>query len=184
MMRFGLTTAAALLLLTPSPSQAQANPFIFIGGGITIPMGDFGDLAKSGWMATGGFGVSVGTGKLAIGGEGYYGRNSHDGPSEDATNLIGGAAWLAYRLGQPGRVAPYVIGSAGFLAADFDPEDPADDVNTDTEFAWSGGAGVDIPLSGSVSLYIEGRYMARGDVRFIPIFAGLSFSFGGGGGGM
>jgi opacity protein-like surface antigen len=183
MMRFALTTAAALLLLTPKPSQAQANPFIFIGGGITVPMGDFGDSHKSGWMGTAGIGFSVGgSGKLAIGGEGYYGRNSLDGPSEDATNLYGGSAWLAYRLGQPGRVAPYVIGSGGFLVAKFDP--PTGPGVTDTEFAWSAGGGVDIPLSGSVSLYIEGRYMARGDVRFIPIFAGLSFSFGGGGGGM
>jgi opacity protein-like surface antigen len=75
-----------------------------------------------------------------------------------------------------------VIGSGGFLVAKFDP--PTGPGVTDTEFAWSAGGGVDIPLSGSVSLYIEGRYMARGDVRFIPIFAGLSFSFGGGGGGM
>lgn len=182
MVRFAFTTAAVLLLLNPSAGQAQANPFIFLGGGITIPMGDFDDAAKSGWMGTAGFGVSVGTGKLAIGAEGYYGRNSFDGPSEDAMNFVGGAAWLAYRLGQPGRVAPYLIGSLGFLAANFDPELPANDVNTDTELAWSGGAGVDIPLSSSVSLYVEGRYMGRGDIKLIPIFAGLSFSFGGGGG--
>jgi hypothetical protein len=33
-----------------------------------------------------------------------------------------------------------------------------------------------------MSVFIETRYMQRGDTRFVPIFVGLSFSVGQGGG--
>lgn len=180
MIRYAFTTAAALLLLHPSPGQAQ-NPFIFVGGGLTIPTGDYADATKTGWMGTAGFGVPVAAGKASIGLEGYYGSNSFD-VGDGSIDLFGGAAWLAYRFREPGTVSPYLIGSAGALRADApDPAEP------ETRFSWSAGVGIDVPVSGSVSLYIEGRYMrAGGDlgIGFIPLFAGLSFSFGGGGGGM
>lgn len=179
--------AAVLLLVTGALALAPAllaqapSPFLFLGGGVTVPMSEFGDSVGTGWMGTVGFGVPVGTaGRVAIGGEAYFGRNSYDDAvlPGDKSNLYGAAAWVGYRFGEAGRIAPYVLGSAGGLAQDFHPEAVSTDTDTEFRFAWSAGAGVDIPLSSSISLYIEGRYMGRGHVKMIPILAGFSFSLG------
>jgi len=165
-------TGTVLLLFSPAVGMAQNRPSIFVGGGVTIPVGDYADLAKTGWMATGGVVIPVGTRGIFIPIEGLYGRNSSEVTGGGHRDLYGGTAGIGYRFGDQSRVGVYLIGAGGFLVLRTDPGTGTS--ATETEFAYFGAGGVDIPVSGRVSLWIETRYFARGDVKFVPVFAGIS----------
>lgn len=166
------TTGTVLLLFSPTVAMAQNRPSIFLGGGVTIPISDYADLAKTGWMATGGVTIPVGTRGIFIPIEGLYGRNDHDvGGSH--SNLYGGTAGIGYRFGEASRVGVYLFGAGGVLVHRFVPGGTASSTSN-TEFAYTGGAGVDIPVSGKVSLWIESRYFGRDEVKFVPVFGGIS----------
>jgi hypothetical protein len=167
-----LTTGSVLVLFSPTAGMAQNRPSIFVGGGVTIPVGDYADLVKTGWMATGGVVVPVGTRGIFIPIEGVYGRNSSDVTGGGHRDLYGGTAGIGYRFGEESRVGVYVIGAGGFLVLRTDPGTGTS--ATETELAYFGAGGVDIPVSRKLMLWIETRYFARGDVKFVPVFAGLS----------
>lgn len=166
-----------LFLAAATPARAQ-SPFVFFGGGATIPVSLYKteDLAKTGWMATAGVGVPVGGKGLTVGGEAYFGSNKHDVATEK-TNLYGAGGWLSYKFGDAAKAGPYLIASAGAMKHDFHSTIPADN-GGNFELAWSGGVGVDIPAGKSLSIWAETRYMQRGDTRFIPIFVGVSIPVG------
>jgi hypothetical protein len=173
-----------LLLALALPAHAQ-RPIVFLGGGVTFPTSLYKseDGAKTGWMGTAGFGVPIGGQGLMIGAEGYFGSNKHNPPpAGDKTNLYGGSGFAAWRFGDATKAGAYVIGSGGWLKHDYRSTAFPADQGGNFEFAWSVGAGADIPAGSSMSVFIETRYMQRGDTRFVPIFVGLSFSVGQGGG--
>jgi hypothetical protein len=74
----------------------------------------------------------------------------------------------------------YVAANAGFLSHDYAPEDPAFDEDTETKFAYGGTLGVDIPMGPRFALFVEGRFLATSGTKLIPIFAGFTFTPGGG----
>ena len=177
--RFIAAAAFLLLLALPVTAGAQAN--IYLGGGATLPQGDYGDFAKTGWMAQAGITYFLASAPgLGIWGGGSYGSNSHEGTSGDKTNLFGAHAGLIYRIGNTANPGVYVLGGAGMLNHQYKPGEAGEPSENDWEFAWLGGAGVDIPLS-SVGLWFEGTYNARGDTKWFGINAGVSISLGGGG---
>ena len=81
-----LLAGAVAVLVSAAPAGAQ---YIFLGGGATLPMGDYKDFAKTGWIATAGVGFDVGSRGLWVEGQGYYGSNKHDDGSGDKTDLLG-----------------------------------------------------------------------------------------------
>ena len=172
----GPLVGAALLVLTAASAQAQS---IFFGGGATIPTGEYKDYAKTGWMAQAGVAVPVGGKGFMVGAEAMFGSNKHDHPG-DKTNLLGLNGFLLYRIGDMTKPGPYVFGSGGALKHDYKSEDFPEDEGGEFKFAWSAGAGVDVPFGGNKAFYIEGRYMARSDTKFMAILAGLIFNLGGG----
>jgi hypothetical protein len=177
-----LATIGVLLMAAAVPSHAQ-GPILFFGGGVTIPLSDYKNVdgAKTGWMATAGFGVPVGGKGLMVGAEGYFGSNKHEEPPVgDKTNLYGASGFLTYRFGPTTKAGVYLIGSAGAMKHDYRSTAFPNDQGGDFEFAWSGGAGVDIPVGAKSSIWLESRYFQRGDTRFIPIFVGVSIGIGSG----
>ncbi|MCZ6915499.1 MAG: hypothetical protein O7I93_01875 [Gemmatimonadetes bacterium] len=83
---------------------------------------------------------------------------------------------IGYRFGDSARPGLYVYGGAGVLSHQFRSESTPAFEASQTQFAYTGAAGVDIPL-GRATLWFEARYMG-GDTQFVPIYAG--FSIGGG----
>ena len=169
---------AALLLVTAASAQAQ-SPVLFLGGGATIPSGEFGDYAKTGWMANAGVMFPVGGKGFMVGAEGMYGSNKHDFEG-DKTNLTALNGVLLYRFGDMAKTGFYLVGTGGAMSHSYKSEEFPEDEDSDWKFAWSGGAGVDIPFGGSKSFWVEGRYMARSDTKFIAILAGIAIGLGGG----
>jgi len=156
-----------------TPAAAQNRPFYFLGAGATLPTGEYGDYAKTGWMVDGGAGMPVGTdGRLWFGADAMYGSNKHDDDTGDKTNLYGAFGNVGYQFMQAAP-SPYIYGAAGLLVHHYSPGDSGFDSESETKFAWGGGAGYVIPI-GSASLWAEARYVARADTKFIPIMVGVT----------
>jgi hypothetical protein len=173
-MRKTLSAVATLLFLLAAPSTVFGQG-IFVGGGVTIPTGDFGDFADTGWMAIGGFSFDVGDGGVSAGLEGFYGENKHD-TEGDKTNPYGAMAFLLYRAGNPESVGPYLYGGAGILIHKFSSD--TSEGGSDTNFGYEFGAGLDFPFGDNVGGWLEGRYMGSTDTTLFGILAGLGFGVG------
>lgn len=177
-MRKALSLLATFLFLLAAPS-AVSGQGIFIGGGVTIPTGDFGDSeqvgAKTGWIASGGFSFDVGENGLSAGVEGFYGENKHE-TEGDKTNPYGAMGFLLYRAGNPESVGPYFYGGAGLMVHKFSSDTRED--STETNFGYEFGAGLDFPFGDSVGAWVEGRYMGSSDTTFFGIVGGLGIGVG------
>jgi opacity protein-like surface antigen len=181
-----VTLAAAAIIALAAPLTLDAQT-LYIAGGATFPTGDFGEYAKTGWMAAGGVIFNdIGTAGLGLGVEGFYGENKHK--SDDAVTLLGdsktnpygimGVAVFNFDTG--GSIQPYVFGGVGWMAHKYTADvDGSDLSETGSGFGYQLGVGVGFDLSESVELFGEGRYMGgSGDVsdtKFFGLFAGLAF---------
>jgi hypothetical protein len=166
----GASTLTAALLLT-LPLGAQG----FVGGGVTLPSGDYNTYAKAGWMVNAGFTPWHSADERAkVWAEGFYGSNSHDDFAGDKTNLYGGLGSLTYNLTEGGSAVPYLIGSVGYMVHQYKSDDFPDEEGSDGGFAFGGGAGVGIG-----KLYLEGRYFSASisgaTTAFILVAAGITF---------
>jgi hypothetical protein len=173
----GTLTAAALALLAQGAS-AQAN--IFASAGASLPIGEFGDYANTGWMAQAGVGFQVAP-SVSAGAGGFYGSNSHttDG---DKTNLYGALAYALFTMGEDGSIQPYVFGGPGFMVHSYKSESFPGAEGSESALAAGAGAGVNLPL-GSLEAFIEGMVLSGfsdlEDTRVVVLAAGVSFPLGG-----
>jgi hypothetical protein len=140
-------------------------------------MGEYGDYAKTGWLAAAGFSVPVGTPGLSLGLELALGSNKHSDIVGDKTNLFGGFGFVQYRVGNPEKPGVYVFGEVGALNHQYKPASSALPSEDDWGLAVGGGGGVDIPLGG-VSLFAEARIISRSGTNFIPLMAGIAVPIG------
>ncbi|HEU5219656.1 MAG TPA: hypothetical protein VFU23_13435 [Gemmatimonadales bacterium] len=169
-----LVLGALALLALSSPAAGQ-GPYIFFGGGATFPIGDYGDYAKTGWIATGGVGVDVGKGGTWLEAEGFFGSNKHSDVEGDKTNLVIGLAAIGHTFGAAGKkVRPYVVAGAGFLQHKYVPNTGTGD--TETKFAYSGGTGLSFKMGARASFWVEGRFLGGTDTRIVPITAGFTLN--------
>ncbi len=177
--------ATFFALSAPADSSAQTS--IFVGGGATIPTGDFSDFdgdgagtdgASTGWQATAGAQFVVGEGGFSVGPRVFYGSNNHE-TADEKSNLFGATALVNYGFGDPEAVNPFLWGEFGVMSHAF--KSPALD-DTSTAGVWSLGAGVGFPLGG-VSGWIAAGYTKglsdNSGTTYIGVYAGLTFALGG-----
>jgi len=170
-----LALGVVAVLLAATPAKAQ---YVFLGGGVTKPIGDFNDYAKTGWMAQGGLGFDIGDKGLWAELEGYYGSNKHSDVTGDKTNLIIGMAALGYSF-MPGKnVSPYITGGLGVQAHQFKSESVPAANGTDTNLGYTGAFGVGFNNQAKVHLWIEGRFLGSKDSKVLAAFAGLTIQVG------
>jgi hypothetical protein len=169
---------AAVLATSLVPSVSSAQVTLFFGAGPAFPMGEFGDYAKTGWQAIGGFSVPVGSKGLSVGSNLSFGSNKHSDIAGDKTNLFGGFGFLQYRVGNPERPGIYIFGEAGVLSHAYKPASSTGNDETDWKPAVGAGAGLDIPVGGA-GLFIEASIVARSGTAFVPIMAGFAVPVGG-----
>jgi hypothetical protein len=171
-----LVASAALLLAAPQ-ATASAQVGFFIGAGALMPMGDFGDYANTGFLVVGGVSIPTANQRVGIDLMAFYGRASHDGDFNEATNIPGAAAGLTYMLSSGGSVMPYVSVMAGALQHRYDPGDSGAEEEEETQVMFGGGAGLAIPLS-SMMLFLDARYAHTEDTAFLSLSVGLGFGGG------
>ena len=171
MRRFIIGAASLALVLVLGAPSASAQ--FAVGGGITVPSGDYGDYAKTGWMAEAAFSPfqnADGTFMFWI--EGIFGQNKHEGDGDDKTTLFGGFGTATYALTQGASANPYVIGSVGYLNHKYQPA--TGDSESSGGLGFGGGAGLSFG-----DFWVEGRYMTASiddaTTAFLMFLAGVSF---------
>lgn len=172
-------------LATVATAQAQApgRASFHLAGGITLPMGEFGDAFGTGWQGLGGVSFGLGSLPFAIRVDGFYGQNNGD---EDVTGpdvkvkFFGGMAGGQFNFGSDASpVKPYILAQVGMVNSKVDV--PNFDTSGETDFAFGGGGGIGFGL-GSIAAFVEGQYvsiMTEGESSNY-IVARFGVRFGGG----
>jgi opacity protein-like surface antigen len=168
---------AALCLAVSTPTLAQAQS-LYIAAGPSIPIGDLGDIAGTGWMLAGGFTFDLGDNGLWAGAEGTYGRNGLDSSVAGHVSLLGIMAILGYTIPTESSIHPYVWGGAGILRGDISLDDFPDEGGDDSSFGFQAGVGTTFG-HGNVRPLIEARLETAGsDKQFFALDAGATFGLG------
>jgi hypothetical protein len=185
-----LVVAALAVLSLALPSQASAQG-VFLGGGVTIPTGDYGEYAKTGWMVEAGISFPIGENGLYVFADGLYGSNSHSDHEGDKTNLLGGFGGVEMSFANEDGAGPFIFAEVGFLRHGYRSEEHSEYEENDTGLAFGGGAGYGIPLGESLQGWVLGRYIQGQyseeegsedwSTAFFGVMAGVSIPIGGDG---
>lgn len=171
--RFGSLALAFGLLAAPAlPGQAQPTEGIRygFGGGLILPMGDYGDVAKTGWHLMGLIQLPISQSPIHLRFDGMYGSNSSKSGS-GSVKLAGATADLLYHLGnRASSVRPYVLGGLGFYNVS--------NGSSESDFAFGFGGGILFGV-GNMHAFLETRYMSiqtsGSSLNFLPVTFGLMF---------
>jgi opacity protein-like surface antigen len=175
MRRLILLAAAGLLGMT-TPGYAQRLEFS-LGGGVTQPTSNFGDVAKLGWHGLATFSVFPSHATYAFQGTGFYGQNKFDGTGGKKFKLYGGL--LEFRLDMRSGAAfrPYVMAGGGVTHVTGGAISSALSLVDDTKATLAGGIGVAYEGASKVGFFVQVRYvnvfLNGPDLQFIPLSAGL-----------
>jgi opacity protein-like surface antigen len=188
-----VVVAVAGLAIVPAFASAQgtggARRFkVGVAAGATVPLGDFGDGAKTGFHVGGLIDYDMLNSPLSLRGEVTWHRNDVKddvinaiGIDDANTTILAFTGNVLYRFGmQPGaQMVPYLIGGAGVYnnKATFEVNGESDS-DSDTKFGLNGGIGIRIPLAGFTT-NIEARYHTvfteDSNANFIPLSVSIIF---------
>ncbi len=169
-------SVVALSLVAAPAARAQAS--VGVSAGISIPTGDFGNVAKSGYSVNGLIGFSMPLSPIGFRGE--VGYNSWDGKSGtdlDGTTAssLSGTANVVLQVPMMVVAKPYVIGGIGYHHM----KTEAGDVSvTDNKMGWNVGGGLKFGL-GTLNTMLEARYVTintdNGSTHYVPVTFGIMF---------
>ncbi|MDH5234413.1 MAG: hypothetical protein OEW77_05585 [Gemmatimonadota bacterium] len=172
----GVLTVLALAV----PVGAQANPYVYFGGGGTFPMGDYGDYAKTGWLANIGIGMDLGSSGLWGDIDFFYGSNGHSDVDGDKTNLTIGALAIGYTFNREATVKPYIVGTVGTMTHAYKSDQFPSAEGSESMLVFGGGAGLAWTRSERTTFWAETRYMTGSkdgsSTNFVPLLVGMSFN--------
>lgn len=174
--RLGILALALGLFATPVLRGQHAQPTegirFGVGGGITLPTGDYGTVDKAGWHVLGLVQLPLSQSPIHLRFDASYGSTSHKSTlGSGSTKLTGATADLLYHLGdRAASVRPYVLGGLGIY-------DVSDGSST-SRFAFGLGGGILFGV-GTMHAFAEARYISvqtsGSSLTFIPISVGLMF---------
>jgi len=187
-LRSALLGAALMAAVGAAPAMAQGAKFS-VGGGLTLPLGDFGDVASTGWHGLAAVGFQPANLPVGFQLDGMYQRFGVENAPDNFdgnTQIIQGTANVVYTFttAEASTFHPYLIGGVGV----YNSKPTGDDLTalvgdeSSTDFGVNAGAGFDFQ-AGSVGLFLEGRFhnifSDGSDANFIPITVGVRFGGGG-----
>lgn len=179
-----LGLAGALALLTGVAGAQDSKPMSFgVMGGLSLPMGDLGDLYESGYNVTGNVYFTPSASRFMLRGdvgyESFGGQSNTLGTGSDfkMLSVTGNLIFPLSATTDEGTMRPYLIGGGGLYRSSFDVVG-AGDSESDTNFGVALGGGVEFKLAG-FSTFAEARFTnVFGDgnsSRWIPITFGFRF---------
>jgi hypothetical protein len=171
----GMLVAGVAATVAAGSVSAQARGYIGFGGGVSIPTGEFGDVAKTGWMGQVVAGITGPTGKLGGRVNGTYIHHGSDFDDDDSVRLLGAMGDVVFSPGVPdAKLRPFLLGGLGFQNAKANTTG----AEGETNFAFNFGGGVNIGM-GRAKLFIEGRWLriqTEGEsTSLIPLSVGVRF---------
>ncbi|MGH7528482.1 MAG: outer membrane beta-barrel protein [Gemmatimonadales bacterium] len=179
----GVAALVLAMCVAVSPARAQAE--FAVGGGVGLPLGDFGDVSNVGWHGLAAVSFVPTGSPVGIQVDGQFHRFGVDndvvGAVGDNFRFLVGTANAVYRFqtSEETKFRPYLIGGVGF----YNGKVTGDNINVDsnTDFGINGGAGFDFN-AGNASLFVEGRFhnifSDPNNSNFIPITLGVRFGGG------
>lgn len=168
--------------------SAQQGIRIGIGGGVVMPMGDYKNVDKLGWVAGADVTYWLASAPVGIRGDFEYSQTSHKDQSGVAiggnSKLVGGLAEIVYAFGtHAAQVRPYVLGGIGYYHLKVKADVPVLGTieSSESKVGFGGGAGIALKVgSGNTRVFVEGKYVSvrttGGSTNFIPIRAGIRFA--------
>jgi hypothetical protein len=162
-------TLAALLSVSVATAGAQTVVGVGVGGGVAMPMGDFGDGYKMGYTAGAGLFIYPNAGNLGFRADVAYSSFESEASSDIKFQPLSLMGNVLYRLGDgTSSIAPYIVAGGGILS---------DEVS---QFAFQGGLGLSIG-SGNVRWFVEAKYLNSSKdgftTAFVPVIGGFSYRF-------
>lgn len=169
----------ALALAAPVASttlEAQSKLSFGAGGGLTLPLGDFNDVAKLGWHGLAVVGYAPSGSPIGFRGDFMYAQNSVDG-ADGKTKLAGGLVNVTYAFQSKGSVKPYLIGGLGLFNAKVEVSGFGSD--SETKLAAGGGIGLKFRAGSDASIFAESRFInvftSDNSTNFVPLTIGIQF---------
>lgn len=179
MKRSVLGIAALALVFSATAAEAQKPFSIGVTAGASMPMGDFGDIAATGWNAGGVLGISAPTLPVGLRVDASYNSFSF---SDDYAAIAGDESWnilaitgnATWGLPMTAPMSPYLIGGAGLYRVN----SSIDGSEAQSEFGFNVGGGLKFNLSGFAT-FVEARYNSiqgdGGSTSYVPITFGIMF---------
>ena len=129
-----------------------------LGGVLTLPTGDFGNVFKMGWKAGGSVGYFV-TDQIQLGATGAYSQNKVDdttlAPTGSKFNILQFGAFGKYMFKmQNDKIAPYLKAGVSM----YNGKSSVTGATSNTDFGINGGLGVGFAVSPTASVFVEGAY--------------------------
>jgi|SRR5678816_788092 len=188
-----LLFVAAVLLLVPAAAFANGGWMMDARAGVGLPMGDYGDVFKSGLLINVEATRMMST-NFGLGLEGSYLKNSPTDDYQAAIELAGGPGTDAdakfmhygvhgkYFLGQSSsKMMPYMVAGLGLYNAKFEVTPPGgpDISESETKFGLRGGLGMNMMMGPRWGLGFQADYndVMTSDTssQYIGISGGLHF---------
>lgn len=150
-----------------------------LGGGASIPMGDFDDLYGTGFNVTGSAGWHPTTSAFGIRFDATYDRLNGEVPpglsaSLNDASILAGLGEVTLRIPRALGLNPYIVGGGGIYRF----SDYGGSSESATEWGWNAGGGLRFGW-GFTSLFVESRYMSVGTpgdrAEWVPIILGITF---------
>jgi len=157
-----------LLAIFAAPVVASAQVRLMAGGGLSTPIGDFGDAAEAGWHLTGGMQLGVPTIPIALRGDGAY-HSFGQASSAPSVDMLGGTLSLVFNLPGVGLV-PYLLAGVGAYRTTVEGLDAVSDNGFHAAFGVNIGA---IGLGGFGEVRFVNVNQSAGDARFVTATLGL-----------
>lgn len=176
-----ITHRAVVALAAVAPCAAalpaQRVVSLGVGGGVSLPTGELGDAAQTGWHALGALVVGTPMQPLGLRIEGTYHRFALDdvGPLAGGTRAIAAATGnVTYRMpATRSALSPYVITGLGAYRAGCGGDGTCD---ATMRFGWNAGVGTRWYLRG-VRGFVEARYhrttSGGAAMPWVPVTFGL-----------
>jgi hypothetical protein len=158
----------ALFAIFVAPVAADAQVRLMAGGGLSTPIGDFGDAAQAGWHLTGGMQLAVPAIPIALRGDGAY-HSFGQASSLPSVDMLGGTLSLVFNLPGVGLV-PYLLGGVGAYRTTVEGLDAQSDNGFHAAFGVNIGA---IGFGGFGEVRFVNVNQSVGDARFVTATLGL-----------
>jgi hypothetical protein len=182
--KVALSAALALATaVTAGAAGAQGTrPFsLGVSGGLSVPMGDFGDAYNAGFNVSGHLGLQSSALPVGLRFDLGYNRWELDGFDANLRSLAGIAnVMLNFPRPSGSTVRPYVSGGLGIYNTKLSRDVTGGTVSTDgeTNVGLNVGAGLDFGLSG-ISTFVEARFHSVftdvSNTNFVPVVFGIRF---------
>jgi Outer membrane protein beta-barrel domain len=175
---------ATFAALTFPMALAQAQVGFGVAAGASVPMGDFSDVASTGYQASALLNLSVPLLPIGFRFEGSIGEYDYKGGALAVgakARIVSGTANVM--LSTPGIIGPYLIGGVGYYRVSAECSGCS---TTNDKVGFNGGAGLKIGLGG-LSAFAEARYHyipgasdattggKKSNTQFVPLSVGVTF---------